>query len=394
MWKNFFILYLVANLYSNTLETIDNADIAFARYNYIKAIKLYEKVLKTDKNNESVRLKLISCYIKLGNNFKKVNNFEKSLYWYKKALYKNSLSVKLKIASVYKKQAKLYIRVKKYKKALLLYQKALKLGDKKVKRDIKKLKRVLVHKKKLKNDSRKLVTSSQIPWTQAVGRVIIPTKLTFVTKKRYRTKYKKCSSSLVDDGTHSSSRVVLTASHCLKGYDKDAGFLRYIIKTSSNDMIQKYLSIYKDSHYSVKKLKTNSDYAILILDSAISTKDVKPLVVSKTKFTKLQKQYKYSYASLAGFSSDVGDYGARLTMDKRCKLFNYTNTYGKSSCTAYKGASGGPIVLNVSNNNKDFQHYLVGVVSFFRNGNFNNIYFAPNNQFYDDLEIAIKDYNK
>jgi len=187
--------------------------------------------------------------------------------------------------------------------------------------------------------------------------------------------------------------VIITASHCLTSYDKNAGNLKFIIKDNLGNMIQKFATVYKDSHYKNGKTKSTTDYAILILDSPIDQKQVKPLKTTDIKFSTLIKQYKYSYASLAGFSGDIGEYGAKLTIDPKCKLFDFTTLYGKSNCAAYKGASGGPVVLSVSNDNNHYEHFLVGIVSHFKKKNFKNIYFAPNNQFFNNLDLAIKIYN-
>ena len=387
MLKRFFILLLSCNLFGSTL---DDADIKFATGNYIEAIKLYNSLPKKD---ESVELKLMSCYVRLGDNFAKVDNFTRALSWYKKALDLGNLAVKIKIAKVYTKQANLYKRIKEYKKAYSLYKKALKLGYKKVKKDIKYIDRILNHEKKLYDDPRIIVDNHSPKWTKAIGRLIIPTKLKFVSKTKYKTKYKKCSASLIDDGTHTKIRTIITASHCISGYKEDAGYLKFIIKDSFGNMIQKFATIYKDSHYKHTKLQTTSDYAILILDSFISNYQVKPLISTNIPFYRLKKQYKDSFATLVGFSGDIGKWGEQLTMDPRCKVFKYSKYYGKSNCVAYKGASGGPIVLNVSEDGLTYSQYLVGIVSHFKGNNFKHIYFAPNTQFYQDLQNGIQEYN-
>jgi len=389
--KNFFILLLSINLYSNNL-LLKEANQALAYGNYLKASSLYEKIYKTYPT-PSIKSKLIRCYTKLGDNFFRVDNYKKALYFYKKASKLKAVNINIKIAKIYAKQGKLYYKIKNYKKALYFYKKALKLGYKKAKKDIKIIQHFVKHENALKNDRRKLITNNSPKWTKAIGRVIIPTKLTFVTKKRYRTKYKKCSASLVNLENYSSSSVIITASHCLKGYNSNAGGLKFIIKSKQGNMLQRFAAIYKDSHYIHKQTNKHSDYAILILDSPIYKKDVDPLSITKTPFYNLQKQYKYSFASLVGFSGDIGDHGEKLTIDPKCKLFKFNTKYGKSNCIAYKGASGGPIVLNLSNNGKNFQQYLVGIVSHFKRKDFKHIYFAPNTQFYKDLVEAIKLYN-
>ncbi len=390
MLKNFFILIFSITLsYSST--NIDKGNLEYVKQNYIGAIKYYK--IAYSKNHPKAKLKLIMSYLKLGKNFEKIKNYDKALSWYTKALNLKSSVAKSKISKIYEKQADIYNRIKKYKRALKLYNKSLKYGNSKVKVKIKKAKKALAHQKTLKNDTREIVTNSSPSWIKAIGRLITPTKLEFITKKRYKTNYKKCSASLINIENLNYSRVIVTASHCLTAYKKDAGELRFIIKNSSGDMIQKTAKVYKDSHYSSKKLKTNTDYAILILDSGISFDEVNPFIINKKSFTKLQKSSKKSFASLAGFSGDIGEFGAKLTYDPKCELRYYSSTYGASNCTGFKGSSGGPIVLTTTNYKGETNYNFVGVVSHFKNKTYQKIFFAPHHLFYKEMIKAIKKYN-
>ena len=390
MLKNFFILIFSITL-SCSSTSIDKGNLEYVKQNYIGAIRYYK--IAYSNNIPKAKLKLIMSYLKLGKNFEKIRNYDKALSWYTKALDLKSSVAKSKISKIYEKQADVYNRIKKYKKALKLYRKSLKHGNSRVKIKIRKTKKALAHQNTLKNDTRKMVTDSSPSWTKAIGRLITPTKLKFITKRRYRTKYKKCSASLINIDNLNYSRVIVTASHCLQGYKKDSGNLRFIIKNSSGDMIQKIAKVYKDSHYNSKKLKTNTDYAILILDSGISSYDVNPFIINKKSFTALQKSSKKSYASLAGFSGDIGEFGAKLTYDPRCKLRYYNATYGASNCTGFKGASGGPIVLTTTSYKGDIKYNFVGVVSHFKNKTYQKIFFAPHHIFYKEMVKAIKTYN-
>lgn len=332
-------------------------------------------------------------YIKLGDNFNKINEYDKSELWYKKAIKLNSKVASYKLSKLYINKGDRYAKIKKHQKAIKYYIKALNLGNKDSKKKISKSKKYLKHKKQLVNDTRKLVTNESPIWTKSIGRLIIPIKLEFTTKKRYKTKYKKCSASIINIDKFQNSKVLVTASHCLTSYNKEAGDIRFIVKNSKSEMVQRYATVYKDSHYSSRNLKTKSDYAILVLDKAISDFDVKGLKVSPNSFKDLKYNYKYSFGSLAGFSGDVGEDGLKLTYDPKCELNYFSTTYALSNCTGFKGASGGPVVLTVSDDNIKYKHYFVGVVSHFKNNKFQNIYFAPHHIFYDDLYKAINLYN-
>lgn len=390
MLKSFFILIFSISIgYANSV--IEKGDIQYVKNNYIDAIVFYEKAYK--QKHPKAKLKLIMSYLKLGANFERIKNYDKALSWYKNAVKLKSNIAKSKISNIYEKQADDYNRIKKYKTALNLYKKALKLGNSKVTSKIKTIQNKLNHKKKLKNDTRKLVDKKSPPWTKAIGRLIIPTKLQFISNKKYKTKYKKCSASLVDFKDSKSSKVIVTASHCLTAYNKKAGDLRFIIQTSAGDMIQKIAKIYKDSKYSSKKLKTNSDYAILTLNTPIKRNEVKPFIINKSSFVNLKKRYKNSFGSLAGFSGDIGEYGAKLTYDPECRLNYYSKTYGSSNCIGFKGASGGPVVLTTIDKNQNYRYNFVGVVSHFRKKEFKKIFFAPHHLFFKDLKKAINKYN-
>ena len=380
------VIFLNITLFANSNIKIANQ--AYMEKNYIKAAEYYKKAY--DKNNKKARIKLLICYIKLGDNFSKIRNYEKALSWYSKALNLKSSVAKSKIAKIYEKQADQYKRIKDYKTAMMFYKKSLKLNNTKVAKKIKSINKILNHQKRLVDDSRELVSYTSPTWTKAIGRLIIPTHLKFISKKRYKTKYKKCSASLVNLDNTNSSNIVVTASHCLTNYDKNTGDIRFIIKNSNDQMVQRIAKVHIDSHYNSKKLKTVSDYAILILDKKISQKDVKPFIIKKDNFISLKKRYKASFGSLAGFSSDIGEYGAQLTYDPKCELSFFSKTYGASNCSGFKGASGGPVVMTTTNDNINFKHHFVGVVSHFKNKKFQQIYFAPHHIFYNELVKSIK----
>ncbi|MGB5867292.1 MAG: trypsin-like serine protease, partial [Arcobacteraceae bacterium] len=328
-----------------------------------------------------------------GENFTKIKEYKKALQWLNEAEKLNDGIAAIQISEVYEKLANRYARAHNYKEALKLYEKALNVRDKKLQNKIDKIKKLLDHQSKLTEDTRKAVTKSSPPWTHAVGRLIIPTKLQFINEKQYTTKNKKCSATLVNLAPNTDSSIIVTASHCLTQYDKTAGPLKFIIQNNKKIMIYRIANIEFDSKFQIKKMKTTTDFAILSLHEPISTDDVKAMVIQKKSFADLQTRTVKNFGSLAGFSGDIAQYGEKLTYDPNCRLKSYNSMYGASTCSGFNGASGGPIVLTTTNDDKNFKYYYVGVVSHFRNKNYKNIYFAPHHIFYDRLEKIIRDFN-
>lgn len=372
-------------LYANTQQ----GDIEFQNGNYIKAIEYYKQSKIED--DKYLYIKLAQTYTRLGDNFSRIYNFEEAKKYYQEAIKLGGRLAKSKLSKLYEKEADLYYKGKKYKLALRSYMESKNLGNKSIEKKIKIVRKLVEHEEDLINDTRQIVTSSSPSWTHAIGRLIVPTKLT-IEKNRTQTKIKKCSASLVNFENIASSRVIITASHCLSQFDKNAGSIRFIIKTKENQIIQKYATIYKDSKFD-PKLKQRSDYAILILSSSISKSEVEPIIIDKKSFKTLQEEFKYHFASLAGFSSDIGDYGSILTYDPKCKIDYYNNLYGKSNCSGFKGASGGPVVMTVSKEKKNIAFFFVGVVSHFQEDKYDAIYFAPHHIFYNTVKKAIEQYN-
>lgn len=360
--------------------------------NYVKSLKDYEKSFTSGRIDVANIKKIVQGYINLGDSYYNIQGYKKAKKYYNEALKFHSNLAKYKLAQVYEKEGDLYLKGKRYTHAYLSYKESNKLGNRAVKSKIKKVAKYLVHKKTLKSDTRKVVSKDAPKWTQAIGRLIVPVTL----KKQHdqlTKQVQKCSATLVNFDDSASSKVIVTASHCITHYDKNAGTMRFVINNKEGKVIQKFAEIYMDSIYDKDKLQINSDYAVLILSSEISKKDVKPLLVPDKSFIDMTKEYEHSFASLGGFSSDVGSYGSQLSYDPKCKIQNYSSTYAKSTCKGYKGASGGPVVFNGSYDKRKYDNYFVGVVSHFKNGKYNQIFFSPHHIFYNYLESAIQQYN-
>jgi tetratricopeptide (TPR) repeat protein len=389
MWKSFFILLFSLNIFAQ--EPMDKGDLYYVQGDYLKALDYY--YIAYEQKHPKAKLKLIMSYLKLGDNFKRIRSYDKALSWYEKALGLQSNVAKVKISSIYELKGDMNHKIKDYVEAKRNYEKSLQYGNAHVKVKLLKVKKALDHQKKLSDDTRILVDHNAPSWTSSIGRIIVPTYLEHLSSKRYSVKHKKCTATLVNLDESYDSKVVITASHCLSDYDKSTGRISFIIKSKQNDMIQRFAKVYYDSQYNHKNLKSVSDLAILILDKAVQSTEVTPLLFSKESFKALEKQYKYSYASLAGFSSDIGDHGAYLSYDPECSLKNYNKVYGKSTCKGFQGASGGPVILALTNDGKKFDYKIVGVVSHYKNKKFENIYFAPLDLIYNKINEALMNTN-
>ena len=389
--RNSFLLLLLfgTSLFADFYS--DLGDKEFQKHNYKRAVDNYKKSKHPNKN--SIKIKLINSYLNLGDNFLKIREYKKSLYYYNQAELLNKNIASDKIAKVYQRVASRYEKAKNYPKALEYYKKALHLKSIKLEKKITSIEKKLSHQKKLNNDTRKIVTKNSPVWTHSVGRLIIPLQLQFINEKRYKIKNKKCSATLVNLDPYSSSSVIVTASHCLTNYNQKIGPLKFAIKNKKNHITYRIAKIEYDSSFDIKKMKTTTDFAILSLHKPIENKDVQAMVVSNKSFDHLANKSLNSFGSLAGFSNDVAKYGSKLTYDPKCKLSRYNQMYGKSTCTGFKGASGGAIILNTTSDNKNFQHHFVGVISHFRDANYKNIYFTPHHLFFDKLVKTIKKFN-
>lgn len=388
MWKSFFILLSSTILLNASLQ---KGDIYYEKQEYIKAITFYKKSYENTNDKDEAKKRLILTYMKLGDNFFNIQSYQKAKKYYSQAYYLECKKAKKKLSLVYEKEGDLFKRGHKYKQAYKSYSMAQELGNSAVVKRKEKVKSLMEHQTKLVGDTRKIVTKQSPAWTKAIGRLVIPTKITSNGKK-VRTKIEKCSATVVNFDKFEHSKVIISASHCLTNFDPNSGVIRFIIKDANGKLIQKYAKPIVDSEFDLKNLTQKSDYAILQLSSFIKSSEVLPLLVPKKSFYELQKQYKTHYGSLGGFSSDVGEFGSYVSYDPKCKLYQYNKVYAKSDCSGFKGASGGPVVLNIFDDKKS-ESYFVGVVSHFKNKQYKNIFFSPHHIFYKDIQESIRKYN-
>lgn len=392
--KNYFILknklilvlLLVSNLFA--VNIMNKGDKFYLKKNYEKAILYY---LQLDKSTQKrIEPRIIQSYLQTGDKYYKIKKYNTALSWYRKAAKLKKHNAFFKIGKTYEKKADIYIKAHKYEKALTFYQKAFEFKNKNLISKIDTTKKKLSHNKKLSNDTRILVTKDSPSWTHTIGKLIIPTKLEFLSKRKYRKKDEKCSATLVNIDENKNSSIIITASHCFNSYNPKAGLIKFIIRDKNQKMIFRTAKILFNSNFNIKKMNSTTDFAILSLNKPISFNKVKPLIIKKYSFSSLQKMYKNNFGSLGGFSNDIAEYGSMLSYDPKCKLSSYSKVYGASTCKGFQGASGGPIILTTINDNKTLDYHFVGVVSHFRNKDFTNIFFAPHHLFYNKIKKNIK----
>jgi tetratricopeptide (TPR) repeat protein len=366
---------------------LDQGDKYFLKKHYEKALLYY---LQTNKETQTkIQPRIIESYLLTGDKYYKIKLYSKALNWYKKAAKLKNPSAIRKIGKTYEEKADRYKKKHKYKKALTYYQKAFEFQNKELNQKIDLVKQKLSHEKKLTNDTRILVTKDSPAWTHTVGRLIIPTKVEFISKNKLKKKTQKCSATLVNLDDGKDSKVIITASHCLGKHNPKAGQIKFTIKNKNGKTIIRNAKTRYDSKFNIKKMNTTTDFAILTLNKSISHKEVKPMIIKKYSFDTLQKVHKNNFGSLGGFSNDIAEYGHMLTYDPKCTLTTYSRMYGASTCKGFKGASGGPLILTTITNKIETYHF-VGVVSHFKNQKFTNIFFAPHHFFYHKIKLIIE----
>jgi len=386
MLKSFFILISsVVFLFGS----IEKGDALYNEKKFDEALQVYKKEYEKYPQEKKIKFRLILTHLKIGDRHFNKQSYKRAKQSYKKAYLLGSKKAYKSLGKLYEKEALLYEKGNNYQEALTHFQLAKKFGNEKPELEIKiqKMKELTLHQSRLKNDTRKIVNGTSPIWTRSIGRLIVPTNRTQNGKK-----IEKCSATLVNFENYEASKVIISASHCIKDFDSSVGALRFLIYSNSGKIIQKYAKIITDSKFDLKKMTTNSDYIILLLGSHIKRNEVEPLKVPSKSFLHLQRSSQKSFGSLGGFSSDIGDFGASLTYDPKCNLSHYNNVYAKSDCSGYKGSSGGPVVLSLFKDEK-IKHYFVGVVSHFQNDRFEEIFFAPHHIFYDDIKNAIEKNN-
>ena len=191
-------------------------------------------------------------------------------------------------------------------------------------------------------DDRLSATDHPAIWQQAIVKLSVPVKRWEDGRRRHFIE--DCTGSLIKG---KEGILILTAWHCVEGFND---LTQVIIATASNGEIF-------EAQVSAIGASMSADWALLSLNRSAQT-------MQNTSYLELAKirPIEGQLILMAGFSRDqqLGDNGSTLTFDPDCQVRHtpsganaiYTN------CTAFKGASGGPVLTLESDTYK-----VLGVIS-------------------------------
>ena len=172
---------------------------------------------------------------------------------------------------------------------------------------------------------RQSARQQQADWHGAVIKLAIPVTRQIDGERRHLTE--DCTGTIIQ----AAPVKILTAWHCFDGMDdlSRPGRARITGKWYPTRLTEHGASMARD--WALLELPSNSptDLVSIDVDTGEGT------LASGTALT------------MAGFSGDqaLGELGQVLTWDSDCTLIAYVERRGQTDCRAFKGASGGPVLL-------------------------------------------------
>jgi len=169
-------------------------------------------------------------------------------------------------------------------------------------------------------------------WLDAVGKLEVPTiKYEEGRRKHHR---EDCSATLIAnrDGRYADS--IVTAWHCLEAYSDLSKPIIFTLEPWGEQALTLTARRLADGGH------IDADWAILRLERAIPTSEVRALVLGRST------PPENAVLQMAGYSGDsgLGRNGGQLTYDPDCRATTTTTRFVSTNCLAYKGASGGAVV--------------------------------------------------
>lgn len=181
-------------------------------------------------------------------------------------------------------------------------------------------------------DGRRAYTGDSDPWLQAVGRLRVPGQR---LHDGYRSHYlEDCSATLVALPGRSHADTVVTAWHCLELYGDLSRDIVFTARTRSGEWLE----------WSARRLADGggmaADWAILRLDRAVPRGQLAALQPHPAVADPGRP------VTMAGYSRDpgLGGGGRVLTYHPDCAITDSEPGLWETDCTAFKGASGGPVI--------------------------------------------------
>lgn len=191
-------------------------------------------------------------------------------------------------------------------------------------------------------DTREVRGSDSPKWLEAVGRIN-----TAKGNGRYA-----CSISLVADRYGKNGSIGVTAGHCLSHWINGDGTFtpneHNVVWASSNGekVTRRIAEVYA--------LETHkADFAIVRFNKPVPRQSIQPLIVAPWDYRDLldpENLEPGAFGTMAGYSADTGkgQRGEVLTYDRCERLNGGVSGQIMGFCHAYRGASGGAVVVTVN----------------------------------------------
>ncbi|MFK7975606.1 MAG: serine protease [Halioglobus sp.] len=223
-------------------------------------------------------------------------------------------------------------------------------------------------------DPRQVYQHGSAHWLNAIGQLKVPSSR--LENGRRKHFYEDCSATLIRENSANAANAsntdahhVLTAWHCLEHYHDLSRAIVFTLPHRKGEAIKRSATIIADGG------SMAADWALLRLTSSISSEDAQPLSLNMDDSYHTEGNASKNSASqtapanmparmkvtMAGFSRDngLGQKGTALTYDAQCNIQRLYNGIGETDCTAFKGASGGPVLQR----NSEGQMVINGVIS-------------------------------
>ena len=155
-----------------------------------------------------------------------------------------------------------------------------------------------------------------------------------------------CTATLVTENPREDAAYILSAWHCMEYYRDLSMTIQFSLPS---------LGLSRQARLVASGGSMSADWALLKLDHPVPGHQVPAL-------SGLRREHSPAGTKviMAGFSGDddVGRGGAILSYDDSCHILSTSRQLVTTDCSAFKGASGGPVILQTSD------HYqLLGIIS-------------------------------